>query len=715
MGLSMAHDFAFSVIAGTVQVRLRTGDDIAHLAELDPNAWLMLSCAVTAMGPEGESVLRALDTDGDGRVRLPEVLAAVEWLKPRLSSFDKLFSPSQGLSNDDIAGGTPEGAPLAGLFARLAPDGEVLTSSTLGEAFDRFRALRANGDGVVPTDAAGAEFVPLGEAVIAVTGGTPSANGGLGVSAEALKAFDAAREAYRTWRADEPKERLPGDLASDVVTAAVMRLKEKVAAYFLNCDLLRYNPAAAGEFAIPCSAKELANGPVALPSADARALSFSDGINPEDAADMALVAALAEALEPEARSLTPELWARVWETVAPFAAWVAQRPACADVFDRMTEAVWAVVEAPAGRAAFSAALAEDSAQAPLASAFDDLRRLLTLRVGFLRFLRNFVNVEDLYPPQARALFQTGTLFMDGRACTLCFPVEKAAVAHAAAAGGSNCCLAYCSITRPATGETRTLCAVFTAGSATTLAVGRNGIFFDLDGRDWEATLVHLVPSVMSVGEAFFAPWRRIGVAISETTRKLVAGKDASTALASRAETILAGADRGKGPGVSANGGATMASVATLGIALSFVATAVAGIVATLTNTPVWKTGLVVLGIILAVSLPNVFLTWLRLRRRDLAPILNASGWAVNRRIGLTPALGRFFTRRAVWLGRRFVPAPPMTRVRRWPMLVLSLTVLLVIIGVLGWFFCPWSPRNRAATAVAPDSVPVSTSMEIPTK
>ena len=166
----MAHDFAFSVIAGTVQVRLRAGDDIAHLTELDPNAWLMLSCAVTAMGPEGESVLRALDTDGDGRVRLPEVLAAVEWLKPRLSSFDKLFSPSQGLSNDDIAGGTPEGAPLAVLFARLAPNGEVLTSSTLGEAFDCFRASRANGDGVVPTDAAGAEFVPLGEAVIAVTG-----------------------------------------------------------------------------------------------------------------------------------------------------------------------------------------------------------------------------------------------------------------------------------------------------------------------------------------------------------------------------------------------------------------------------------------------------------------------------------------------------------------------------------------------------------------
>lgn len=693
----MAYDFPFSAIAGTVQARLLRGADVAHLAELDRKHWLMLSCAVTAMGPEGEPVARVLDTDADGRVRVPEVLAAVEWLRPRLSSFDRLFEPADGLALTDIAADTEAGAPLARLFERLAPGGGTLTEATVGEAFAAFRAAPANGDGVVPPNAAGAAFAPLGEAVLAVTGGTPGADGAPGVSAEALDAFGKALGAYRAWRGAQPAEALPGGSAPAEATAAAVRLRDKINAYFLDCDLLRYNPAAAEAIASPKHADELADAPLAMPAADARALPFADGVNPLYAADVATVAALAEALEPGAEALTPELWGRVWDAVAPFVDWAAAKPAGAEAFAKLPPEASALADSDAAREAFGKALAEDAAQAPLAAAFDDLRKLLTLRVGFLRFLRNFVNVEDLYPPRARALFQTGTLLMDGRACALCFPIEKAPAAHAAAAATSNCCLAYCTLTRPAEGLSRTVCAVFTAGSAATLAVGRNGVFFDLEGKDWEATLTHLVPNPMGLAEAFFAPWRRIGAAIAGAVRKVVAGKDATDALASKAEAAVAAADAGKKPAAPAmGGGAMMASVATLGIALSFAATAVTGIVAALTNTPVWKTGLAVLGVILVVSVPSVILTWFRLRARDLAPILNASGWAVNRRIGLTPALGRFFTQRAVYLGRRFVPGPPMTRARRWPTLLAALVALAVGLAIVWWFFCPCSPRNRAA-------------------
>lgn len=693
----MAHSFPFSTIAGTVQARLLRGADVGRLAELDRKYWLMLSCAVTAMGPEGEPVARALDTDGDGRVRVPEVLAAVAWLRPRLSSFDRLFEPAEGLTLADIAADTEAGAPLAQLFARLVPEGTTLTEATIGEAFAAFRAAPANGDGVVPPTAAGEAFAALGEAMLAVTGGTPAADGAPGLSTAALEAFDNALAAYRAWCAAQPGERLPGGLAPAEATAAAVRLRPRVQAYFLDCDLLRYNPAAAEAIASPKCAGELADAPLAMPSASARALPFADGVNPLYAADVATVAALAEALEPGAEALTPELWGKVWGAVAPFVAWAAAKPAGADAFAALPPEVLALAESAEARAAFGKALADDAAQAPLAAAFDDLRRLLTLRVGLLRFLRNFVNAEDLYPPRARALFQTGTLLMDGRACALCFPIEQAAAAHAAAATPSNCCLAYCALTRPAEKRSRTICAVFTAGSAATLAVGRNGVFFDLEGKDWEATLVHLVPNPMGLGEAFFAPWRRIGSAVAGAVRKVVAGKDATDALAAKAEAAVVAAK----PAAPANGGAVMASVATLGIALSFAATAVTGILAALTNTPVWKTGLAVLGVILVVSVPSVILTWFRLRARDLAPILNASGWAVNRRIGLTPALGRFFTQRAVYLGRRFVPGPPMTRARRWPVWVATLVALTVFSAVAWWFFCPRSPRNRAPAVETP--------------
>ncbi len=693
----MAYSFSFSSVAKTVQVRLLRGADIEHLGELDPKLWLMLSCANSAMGPEGEPVAKALDSDGDGRVRVPEVLAAIDWLRPRLRSFDSLFAEADGITPEDLAD-TPEGELLACLLKRLAPEG-TLTPAAMGEAFTAFRASAANGDGIVPPTVAGESLAPIGEAILAITGGAPAADGTPGIDSAALDGFAEAVKAYRAWVAAKPSEAMVGGLDPAVTTAAVGTLAPKIDAFFLNCELLRYNPAAAEAMPSPKTVAELADAPIALPSAEASSLPFAHGINPNDLATMATIAALAQALDPTAEALTPELWESVRAAVAPFKGWLDAKPAGADVLAALTPEVLALADAPTTRERFDQALAEDAAHAPLAEAFGDLQRVMTLRFGLLRFLRNFVNAEDLYPPKARALFQTGTLYMDGRACSLCFPIEQAAAAHATAAAGSNCCLVYCTLARPNEATKRTICAVFTAGSAATLAVGRNGVFFDLEGKDWEATLTVIKANPMGLWEAFFAPWRKIAAAFGETIRKVISGKhEAATAsMVTKAQDTAKGAT----PAAPANGGAVMATVATLGIALSFVATAVTGILAALTNTPIWKTGLAIVGLILVVSIPSVILTWFRLRARDLAPILNASGWAVNRRIGLTPSLGRFFTRQASYLGRRFVAPPPMAQMPRWPKWV-ALGVLLAGLIAAGWWYCcPTSPRNRAAVTVCP--------------
>lgn len=703
----MAYMFSFSSIARTIQVRLLCGADVEHLPELDRKYWLMLSCAVSAMGPEGEAVARALDIDGDGRVRVPEVLAAIAWLRPRLKTFDCLFTEAEGLSVDEVNGETVEGKPLAALLWRLSSTG-MLSAKTIGEAFSAFLASAQNGDGVVASSAAGEKFAPVGEAVLAVTGGEKGADGAVGLSMATLDAFDAALKAYKAWRAALPVASLPGGGNPQAAVQAVASLQPKMEFFFRTCALLRYNPAAGEALPSPKQVSELPEAPVALPSAEARGVPFERGVNPSDAAAIDVAAAVAMALEPGATCFTEKLWRQVVEAVSPFAAWVAAKPAGADVLAGLDEQVLALADEPAVRQAFAAAIAADTAQAPLAAAFGDLQRLLTLRGGLLRFLRNFVNAEELYPPRANALFQTGTLYLDGRTCSLCFPIEQAAAAHAAAAASSNCCLAYCSVSRPAEGAKRTICAVFTAGSAASLAVGRNGLFFDLEGKDWEATLIHLAPNPMSLPEAFFAPWRKIGMAFTGAVKKFVAGKNeaATAAMVDKAEKTADGTEPVAMP--TAGNGSAMASLATLGIALSFAATAITGILSALTNTPVWKTGLAVVAIILVVSIPSVVLTWFRLRARDLAPILNASGWAVNRRIGLTAGLGRFFTQRAVYIGKRFVPAPVMARTGRatrvWGVIAVLLVVGAAVGGMLWWRLVrtkealePSSPEIQAQT------------------
>ena len=126
----MSHAFTFSTVARTVQVRLRSGEDVAHLAELPKPYWLTLSCPVKGLGPRGRAVAEALDTDHDGRVRVAEVLAAIAWLKPRLASFDCLFAAEAGLALSEIA--AARGQTLAQLALQWVLRDEVVTSALIG-------------------------------------------------------------------------------------------------------------------------------------------------------------------------------------------------------------------------------------------------------------------------------------------------------------------------------------------------------------------------------------------------------------------------------------------------------------------------------------------------------------------------------------------------------------------------------------------------------
>ena len=71
--------------AGEVeQVAIRDGKDVAHLPELDPKLWAAL--AMPTRGVELDNrTLDLLDTDKDGRVRVPEIIAAIKLLDAGLA------------------------------------------------------------------------------------------------------------------------------------------------------------------------------------------------------------------------------------------------------------------------------------------------------------------------------------------------------------------------------------------------------------------------------------------------------------------------------------------------------------------------------------------------------------------------------------------------------------------------------------------------------
>ena len=294
-----------------------------------------------------------------------------------------------------------------------------------------------------------------------------------------------------------------------------------------------------------------------------------------------------------------------------------------------------------------------------AGAMDTLveeERVLRYKMGLLEFLENFTNMKRLYDMSQLAFYQTGFLRMDAREMNLCFHVDSEA-AHSALAEKSKCCVIYLKLSRPSDKAERSVCAVVTAGTVGSLYVGRNGVFYDRDGKDWEAVVTKVVEAQVSLVEAFWSPWRKLGEGISGLVKKFLGDKQAAAQ-----SSVAAGTQGGQ-----AGGAAMASSVAAIGIGVGMMGAALASILAAVKGMSFLQILLAICAVIVVVSLPSMILTWFKLRQRDLGAILNASGWAVNRPLHFTMKRARYFT---------LCPAAP-----KWikPAIAIALWILAIVI------------------------------------
>jgi len=96
----------------------------------------------------------------------------------------------------------------------------------------------------------------------------------------------------------------------------------------------------------------------------------------------------------------------------------------------------------------------------------------------------------------------------------------------------------------------------------------------------------------------------------------------------------------------------------------------------------------VLAIILIISGPSMLLAWLKLHKRNLGPILDANGWAVNAKAKINVPFGASLTRVAVLPpgAQRDLADPFAEKKRPWKLYTFLTIVLLLALGwVMGKF------------------------------
>jgi hypothetical protein len=388
---------------------------------------------------------------------------------------------------------------------------------------------------------------------------------------------------------------------------------------------------------------EVASFPVARVEAG-RALPLGEGVNPAWAGR---IAGLARALGGKA-SITAREWEELTARLGPYQAWLGEKKGAS--VEKLGVARVRALLAGGGKAAVEALLAREKAVEAEASAVADVQRMVLYHRDLHTLLRNFVSFTDFYDPRVPAIFQAGTLYLDGRSCDLCIRVEDPA-AHAALAGLSRMYLAYCDLRRPG-GETMKIAACFSQGDSDYLRPGRNGIFYDRKGRDWDATITRIVENPISIRQAVWSPYKKLMRTIEEQVAKFAAAKEkeADAQLAGTATGLGAIATGARPPPARpapVDVGKMVGIIAALGVGAGALGTLFGGFVSGfLSLQPWWAKLVAVFGVGLAVSGPSMLIAWLKLRQRTLGPVLDATGWAVNGRVRVNLPLGTALTSRA---------------------------------------------------------------------
>ena len=315
--------------------------------------------------------------------------------------------------------------------------------------------------------------------------------------------------------------------------------------------------------------------------------------------------------------------------------------------------------------------------------FMPLRKLLLLHRDFYRLLRNFITLEDFYDLDDKTIasFQAGVLIIDQRACHLCIRVNDLAK-HDTQAPLSGMYLLYCNCENKKTGKTAQIVAAMTQGEIKNLSVGKNAVFYDNDGLDYDATVFKIIENPISIRQAFWTPYRKFAKWVEDKVNKSAAEKDAKAFDDMTAKADAASADPAaeKKPAFDI---AKFAGIfAAIGMALGMIGTALASVAVGLGKLSWWQLIIVFVCILLVISGPSMIMAWLKLRRRNLAPVLNANGWAVNADAIISVPFGKTLTEQVAF---------PLVKVKKglkgWQICLIVLAALIVAAGV-AWL-CHW--------------------------
>ncbi len=700
MILEDSHRPTFDKYGGDHHLRISQVEDLKHILTLADGRWMATSCPTFGLKVD-PAFIKFLDADGNRRIISNEVRGAISWTLERLRPSETWKAQQPALPINLINSDHPDGKVLESA-ARLVlenlglPDATEVSLEQIRNRQGIISQATCNGDGIIPPEAIeDPETAQFARDLVATLGGVSDASGLKGVNEEILDRFRKEASAYLGWYAQGviPEDQTSTDImsfgaATPTMFQAIASVRDKIEQFFAQCELVRFD--ARMEERVGPREDEIAQldykdrnaileylrlAPLAKPNSKFL-LPLNDDINELYSGPIGSLRThvILPIFGDGANTLNEVQWREILGKFASYEAWLKSKPTAtveALGVDKLRAYLDASYDADIREMIFKDRDVADEIQR-----LQGLERLILYHQWLFEFVNNYVSFPRLFDPEHRAIFEMGTLILEGREFALSLRVENRSVNSNLAKNGGMYLL-YLQITGSKPEDSFEIVTPVTKGGSRGFYVGRRGVFLTMDGRELDAQIVQIVENPISLWESMKEPFRKLRDIVERRFTQLTTTiqKEAETGIGkvgAGAETSIqtdlrqaqqeGGQPAVAAPPPSGPGGfsepskpevRTSGSARDLMIGVGFLAAGVGTAFKFLVDAAkqlsnprtVWIL-LIVIGVFLAIGLiVTTISAWLRLRRRDLGVLLQASGWAINGRMRIIRPMARFFSRK----------------------------------------------------------------------
>lgn len=695
------YKWEFENIGGSTRIKLTSGSDIAHLHELDKKMWTVLSCPVKGLEIDSRS-LEYIDSDKDGKIHLDDIVNTSLWITGAIKDPDLLINSSDSFNIDNFNRENEVGDKLYRssrcILDNLGKGGSIISLNDISDSNAIFAKTRFNGDGIISDSSTSDPQEKLAiAAAISTSGSITDRSGEDGIDTNIIEKFYTALKAYSDW--SDAAAETPFGNKTEAVIDAYQSLDSKIKDFFMRSRLAAFSPENAAGLDVQAAQIQsistedlstksdiIANYPLAKITGKAE-IQLNDAVNPAWSKEFAIIREAAA--ETGIQSITEESWGKIKTKFSAYSEWKSTKQG-AEVESLGKEKVKELLSQNK-KEALLALVKEDMALKEESDSLDTLDKFLHIYRDFYTLLKNFVTFQDFYNPKKNtpAIFQCGQLIIDQRACHFCMDVIDMPK-HNTMAPASGMFLIYCDCTTKTIPGIRKIVAAVTVGDIGDLSVGKNAIFYDNSGLDWDAVITKIIENPISIAQAFWSPYRRMAKAVENLINKSAAEKDArimaetNKKLAEAQKTPLTPATTSSAPAAPPFDIAKFAGIfAAIGMAVGALGTALVKVAEGFASLQWWKAIIVVIGILLVISGPSMIMAWLKLRRRNIAPLLNANGWAINASSNISIQFGATLTDAARFPRIKLKDPYARKGMSCWQKWLISIAFILVL-GMTLW-------------------------------